>query len=204
VPQLANMLEGGRTPLLPPSKLEDQLPHHIYGISPLTHAIRAMQEVLSSRSKRDISFAGGGVGFEEYKSIVGFDRWAISKPIPTRAVTGDSMLDKASLGCPLVGRKAVEFSITFDGRIVSVRAGRPVVGVSIRLSRKEGSYDWFKAWAMSAIRSEWCSMPIDNRIVESRTPIFWPISARTPEWVMLAGRLASDSVPPRLTASLTI
>jgi hypothetical protein len=26
----------------------------------------------------------------------------------------------------------------------------------------------------------------------------------TPEWVVLAGRLASDSVPPRLTASLKI
>jgi hypothetical protein len=40
------------------------------------HAVRAMQEVLSFLSKGDISFAGGGVGFEEYKSIVGFDRWA--------------------------------------------------------------------------------------------------------------------------------
>ena len=35
-------------------------------------------------------------------------------------------------------------------------------------------------------------------------PIFWRMSAGTPEWVMLAGRLASDSVPPRLTASLKI
>ena len=39
------------------------------------------QEVLATQvgrvlSKGDISFAGGGVGFEEYKSIVGFDRWA--------------------------------------------------------------------------------------------------------------------------------
>src|SRR6202166_32235 len=33
---------------------------------------------------------------------------------------------------------------------------------------------------------------------------FWRMSAGTPEWVMLAGRLASDSVPPRLTASLMI
>ena len=47
-------------------------------------------------------------------------------------------------------------------------------------------------------------MPIDSRIVESRMPIFWRMSAATPEWVMLAGRLASDSVPPRLTASLKI
>jgi 2-methylisocitrate lyase-like PEP mutase family enzyme len=77
VPQLANMLEGGRTPLLRPSELEDLgFRIVIYGISPLMHAVRAMQEVLSFLSKGDISFAGGGVGFEEYKSIVGFDRWA--------------------------------------------------------------------------------------------------------------------------------
>jgi 2,3-dimethylmalate lyase len=77
IPQLANMLEGGRTPLLRPSELEDLgFRIVIYGISPLMHAVRAMQEVLSSLSKGDISFAGGGVGFEEYKSIVGFDRWA--------------------------------------------------------------------------------------------------------------------------------
>jgi hypothetical protein len=34
------------------------------------------------------------------------------------------------------------------------------------------SYASFKACAMSAIRSDGCSMPIDSRIVESRTPIF--------------------------------
>src|SRR5258705_8190127 len=72
------------------------------------------------------------------------------------------------------------------------------------LSRKERNYASFKACAISAIRSDGCSMPIDSRIVESRMPIFWRMSAGTPEWVMLAGRLASDSVPPRLTASLKI
>ena len=77
VPQLANMLEGGRTPLLRPSELEELgFRIAIYGISPLMHAVRAMQHVLSSLSEGDVSFAGGGVSFEEYKSIVGFDRWA--------------------------------------------------------------------------------------------------------------------------------
>jgi len=33
-------------------------------------------------------------------------------------------------------------------------------------------------------------MPINSRIVESRKPIFWRMSAGTPECVMLAGRLA--------------
>src|SRR6516162_8082680 len=69
---------------------------------------------------------------------------------------------------------------------------------------EDRSYAVFKACAMSAIRSDECSMPTDKRIVESRTPIFLRISAETPEWVMLEGRLASDSVPPRLTASLKI
>jgi hypothetical protein len=40
------------------------------------HAIRAIQNVLSALSRGDISFVGNGVGFEEYKSIVGFGRWA--------------------------------------------------------------------------------------------------------------------------------
>jgi 2-methylisocitrate lyase-like PEP mutase family enzyme len=77
VPLLANMLEGGRTPILPPTALEELgLRIVIYGISPLMHAVRAMQDVLSALSRGDTSFAGNGVGFEEYKSIVGFDRWA--------------------------------------------------------------------------------------------------------------------------------
>jgi hypothetical protein len=58
------------------------------------------------------------------------------------------------------------------------------------LSRKQCSDASFKACAMSAISSDGCSMPIDSRIVESRTPIFWRMSAGTPEWVMLAGRRA--------------
>jgi 2,3-dimethylmalate lyase len=77
VPLLANMLEGGRTPILPPTALEELgFRIVIYGISPLMHAVRAMQDVLSALSRGDTSFAGNGVGFEEYKAIVGFDRWA--------------------------------------------------------------------------------------------------------------------------------
>jgi methylisocitrate lyase len=77
VPLLVNMLEGGRTPILPPTELEELgFRIVIYGISPLMHAVRAMQDVLSALSRGDTSFAGNGVGFEEYKSIVGFDRWA--------------------------------------------------------------------------------------------------------------------------------
>ena len=77
VPQLANMLEGGRTPLLPPAELGRLgFSMAIYGISLLMHATRAMQGVLAELARGDVGFAGRGVGFEEYKDIVGFDRWS--------------------------------------------------------------------------------------------------------------------------------
>jgi 2-methylisocitrate lyase-like PEP mutase family enzyme len=77
VPQLANMLEGGRTPLLAPAEL-GQLGFSmvIYGISLLVHATRAMQGVLAELARGSLGFAGRGVGFEEYEDIVGFDRWS--------------------------------------------------------------------------------------------------------------------------------
>ena len=77
VPQMANMLEGGRTPILKPSELADMgFAIAIYGISLLMHAVRTMQDVLGKLAQGDVSFIGKGVGFEEYKSIVGFDDWA--------------------------------------------------------------------------------------------------------------------------------
>jgi 2-methylisocitrate lyase-like PEP mutase family enzyme len=77
VPQMANMLEGGRTPMLTPAELgELGFQMVIYGISALLHAVSAMENVFTSLARGDISFAGRGVSFEEYKSIVAFDDWA--------------------------------------------------------------------------------------------------------------------------------
>jgi 2,3-dimethylmalate lyase len=76
-PQMANMLEGGRTPILKPSELADMgFEIVIYGISLLMHNVRTMQGVLAKLACEDMSFIGQGVGFEEYKSIVGFGDWA--------------------------------------------------------------------------------------------------------------------------------
>ena len=77
VPQLANMLEGGRTPFLTPAELE-QLGFRIviYGISLLIHAVQAMENVLADLVQGKLEFAGKGVGFEDYKSIVGLQQWA--------------------------------------------------------------------------------------------------------------------------------
>jgi len=59
VPQLANMLEGGRTPLLTPAELE-QLGFRIviYGISLLMHAVQAMKNVLSGLAHGENRFRG--------------------------------------------------------------------------------------------------------------------------------------------------
>jgi len=48
----------------------------IYGISLLMHTVRTMQDVLSQLSRGELGFIGKGVGFEEYKTIVGFQDWA--------------------------------------------------------------------------------------------------------------------------------
>jgi 2,3-dimethylmalate lyase len=76
VPQLANMLEGGRTPFLTPVELE-QIGFRIviYGISLLMHAVRAMENVLAGLAHGKVDFAGKGVEFDNYKSIVGFEQW---------------------------------------------------------------------------------------------------------------------------------
>jgi 2-methylisocitrate lyase-like PEP mutase family enzyme len=91
VPQLANMLEGGRTPLLAPAELE-QLGFRIviYGISLLMHAVQAMENVLADLARGGVDFVGKGVRFEEYKSIVGLERWAAieARYQPARSIEG--------------------------------------------------------------------------------------------------------------------
>jgi 2-methylisocitrate lyase-like PEP mutase family enzyme len=77
VPQLANMLEGGRTPILSPADLAALgFRMAIYGISLLMHAVAGMQRILADLAAGDMGFVGGGVDFETYKDIVGFGQWA--------------------------------------------------------------------------------------------------------------------------------
>lgn len=77
VPLMANMLEGGRTPILKPAELE-RLGFRIviYGISLLMRATRAMQLCLEDIQSGAFELMGTGVGFEEYKKVVGFNAWA--------------------------------------------------------------------------------------------------------------------------------
>ena len=75
-PLLANMLEGGRTPILKPVELK-QLGFKIamYGITLLMRITRLMQEALEDLKSGELALFGTGIGWEEYKKIVGFDRW---------------------------------------------------------------------------------------------------------------------------------
>jgi 2-methylisocitrate lyase-like PEP mutase family enzyme len=86
-PLLANMLEGGRTPILKPVELK-QLNFKIamYGITLLMRITKLMQDALVDLKSGELALFGTGIGWEEYKKIVGFDRWsAIENKYKTQA-----------------------------------------------------------------------------------------------------------------------
>lgn len=85
---LANMLPGGVTPLLPPERLR-ALGYALvaYPVTLLSAAVGAMQAALADLAQGRHP-APGPVGFDELRSIVGFDaydreaaRYALSKPV---------------------------------------------------------------------------------------------------------------------------
>jgi 2-methylisocitrate lyase-like PEP mutase family enzyme len=77
VPQLANMLEGGLTPILSNRELGEMgFSMVIHGITLLMRAARVMRETLVDLKKDNLSADKAGVTFEEYKRLVGFADWA--------------------------------------------------------------------------------------------------------------------------------
>ncbi len=73
-PQLANMVEGGDTPVLPPARLEE-LGFRIaaYPLTLLSAAARAMQEALASLARGESPERL--LSFEELRALVGFDAY---------------------------------------------------------------------------------------------------------------------------------
>jgi len=73
---VANMLEGGITPILTPSVL-GQMGYKIalYGITLLLRITKTMQIALADLKSGELKFVGTGVPFEEYTKIVGIERW---------------------------------------------------------------------------------------------------------------------------------
>ena len=74
VPQLANLVEGGDTPVLPPARLE-ALGFRIaaYPLTLLSSAARAMQDALAALARGEQ--APRLLGFEELRELVGFDAY---------------------------------------------------------------------------------------------------------------------------------
>lgn len=73
---VANMLEGGITPILKPSVLA-QIGYKIalYGITLLLRITKTMQMALADLKSGELKLVGSGTPFEEYTKIVGIERW---------------------------------------------------------------------------------------------------------------------------------
>jgi 2-methylisocitrate lyase-like PEP mutase family enzyme len=73
-PMLANMLEGGKTPILPPAELEALgFKLAAYPVTLLSAAIHAMREALRALKRGEQP--GGLLDFAELRRIVGFDAY---------------------------------------------------------------------------------------------------------------------------------
>lgn len=73
---VANMLEGGITPILSP-KMLGEMGYGIvlYGITLLLRITKTMQEALADIRSGELKLVGTGTPFEEYTKIVGIERW---------------------------------------------------------------------------------------------------------------------------------
>lgn len=73
---MANMLEGGITPILKPAELA-QIGYKIaiFGITLLLRITKTMQIALADLKSEELKLVGTGTPFEEYTRIVGIERW---------------------------------------------------------------------------------------------------------------------------------
>lgn len=73
---VANMLEGGITPILSPRVLGEMgYGIVLYGITLLLRITKTMQEALADIRSGEMRLVGSGTPFEEYTRIVGIERW---------------------------------------------------------------------------------------------------------------------------------
>jgi 2-methylisocitrate lyase-like PEP mutase family enzyme len=76
VPQFANPLVGGRTPILSIREFEALGFNAIcFGLETIMHAAKAMKTVLADMHSGTFALRDKGMGFEEFKSVVGYERW---------------------------------------------------------------------------------------------------------------------------------
>lgn len=76
MPQFANPLVGGRTPILSIKEFEQLGFDAIcFGLETVMHAAKAMQTVLADMRSGTFALRDKGMTFEEFKSVVRYDRW---------------------------------------------------------------------------------------------------------------------------------
>jgi 2,3-dimethylmalate lyase len=76
VPQFANPLVGGRTPILSIREFEALGFNAIcFGLETIMHAAKAMKTVLEDMRAGTFALRDKGMSFEEFKSVVHYDRW---------------------------------------------------------------------------------------------------------------------------------
>src|SRR5258707_5970471 len=76
VPQFANPLVGGRTPILSIKEFEALGFNAIcFGLETVMHAAKAMKTVLEDMRAGAFALRDKGMSFEEFKSVVHYDRW---------------------------------------------------------------------------------------------------------------------------------
>lgn len=77
VPQLANMLEGGDTPIVPARELAEMgFAMVAYPTSVIFRVTRTIEKTLEDIRDGALGLEGEGVGFDEFKDVVGLSRWA--------------------------------------------------------------------------------------------------------------------------------
>jgi 2-methylisocitrate lyase-like PEP mutase family enzyme len=78
VPQMANMLESGRTPILSPTELgEIGFAMVSYPVTMIFRIVKTMQQALKDLQEGKLNLEGEGVGFDEFKEIIGLKEWSL-------------------------------------------------------------------------------------------------------------------------------
>jgi 2,3-dimethylmalate lyase len=76
VPQLANMLEGGRTPLVDPKELKAMgFAMIAYPTTLIFRVARTIEKALADLAAGRLKLDGEGVDFAAFKAITGFEEW---------------------------------------------------------------------------------------------------------------------------------
>lgn len=77
VPQICNPLMGGHTPILTMEEMAELgFNCAVLGLDTLMHAAKAVEAVLLDMRSGRFARRHDGMSFEDYKKVVGFDRWA--------------------------------------------------------------------------------------------------------------------------------